>query len=48
MPKLLAGKYRVTRALGRGGMGAAYLARDLQLERDVAVKTLKGLSMPRG
>ena len=46
VPKLLAGKYRVTRALGRGGMGAAYLARDLQLERDVAVKTLKGLSMP--
>ena len=45
VPKLLAGKYRVTRALGRGGMGAAYLARDLQLERDVAVKTLKGLSM---
>ena len=46
VPKLLAGKYRLTRGLGRGGMGAVYLARDLQLERDVAVKTLRGMSMP--
>ncbi len=42
-PKLLAGKYRLMRRLGRGGMGAA-LARDLRLERDVAVKTLSGES----
>ena len=47
VPKLLAGKYRLTRGLGRGGMGAVYLARDLQLERDVAVKTLKGMSVAR-
>ena len=47
VPKLLAGKYRLTRGLGRGGMGAVYLARDLQLERDVAVKTLTGMSVAR-
>ena len=46
-PKLLAGKYRLMRRLGRGGMGAAYLARDLRLERDVAVKTLTGESVSR-
>ena len=40
VPKLLAGKFRLTRRLGSGGMGAVYLARDLRLERDVAIKTL--------
>ena len=40
VPKLLAGKFRLTRRLGAGGMGAVYLARDLRLERDVAIKTL--------
>lgn len=44
VPKLLAGKFRLTRRLGIGGMGAAYLARDLQLERNVALKTLTGRS----
>ena len=28
-------------------MGSAYLARDLRLERDVAVKTLTGVSVSR-
>ncbi len=46
VPKTLAGKFRLTRLLGAGGMGAAYLARDLRLERNVAVKTLTGLSVP--
>ena len=37
----------LTRRLGTGGTGAAFLARDLRLERDVAVKTLTGVSVLR-
>ena len=44
VPILLAGKFRLTRRLGAGGMGAAYLARDLRLQRNVAVKIPTGLS----
>ena len=47
VPKLLAGKFRLTRRLGAGGMGAVYLARDLRLERDVAIKILTERSLGR-
>jgi len=36
----LAGHYEVTRELGRGGMGAVMLARDVELDRLVAIKVL--------
>ena len=47
VPKRLAGKFRLTRRLGAGGMGAVYLARDLRLERDVAIKILTARSLGR-
>ena len=36
----LAGEYSLQRELGRGGMGVVFLARDVQLDRDVAIKVL--------
>ena len=43
----LAGQYRVLRLLGHGGMGSVYLARDLTLEREVAIKVVKPASDSR-
>ena len=37
----LAQRYEVQGVLGRGGMGTVYRARDLELEEDVAIKTLR-------
>ncbi len=40
VPGMLAGKYRLTRRIGAGGMGAVYEALDEGLERKVAVKVI--------
>lgn len=40
LQRALAGEYSLERELGRGGMGIVYLAREVQLERLVAIKML--------
>jgi eukaryotic-like serine/threonine-protein kinase len=37
----LSGQYQVVREIGRGGMGAVFLARDIALHRLVAIKVLR-------
>jgi GAF domain-containing protein len=43
-PHTLRGIYRLDRRIGAGGMGVVYLARDLNLDRAVAIKTLPVVS----
>ena len=38
--KLIADRYEIQHRIGRGGMGSVYLAKDLRLMREVAIKVL--------
>ena len=35
-------RYQIVKTIGEGGMANVYLARDIILDRDVAVKVLRG------
>ena len=41
VPQLIAGRFRIERKIGTGGMGTVYLATHLDLERPVAVKIIR-------
>jgi serine/threonine protein kinase len=39
--EVLAGRYRIGREIGQGGMATVYLAEDLKHDRKVAIKVLR-------
>lgn len=43
MSGLQIGRFEILKELGKGGQGAVYLAHDTQLDRQVAIKTLRNL-----
>src|SRR5437868_8468422 len=40
LQQAIAGRYSLERELGRGGMGIVFLARDVALDRPIAIKLL--------
>jgi tRNA A-37 threonylcarbamoyl transferase component Bud32 len=41
VPRIVDRKFRIDERIGRGGMGAIYRARDMRLDRDVAIKIVR-------
>ena len=42
MEEMIAQRYQIKRLIGQGGMADVFLARDIILDRNVAVKVLRG------
>jgi serine/threonine-protein kinase len=45
VPRTIDGRYRLDRLIGKGGMGSVYEARDLRLDRTVAIKMMAGRAL---